>query len=159
MATPVDILALRESVVAEARTWLKTKFHHQARKKGVGVDCAMLSLEVGREAGVFPVDVRTFRKVTQRYGRHPDPERMRAAFLELGAVEITAAEATIGDVAWMHWGNLMPIHTAIIADIDGRASLIHAIWNDEVREHGFDDNWRKLVFSYWRYPGIAEALA
>jgi cell wall-associated NlpC family hydrolase len=29
----------REAVIAEARTWLGTPWHHQASLKGVGCDC------------------------------------------------------------------------------------------------------------------------
>jgi cell wall-associated NlpC family hydrolase len=35
----------RAAVVAEARTWLRTRYHHRARIKGAGVDCAYLILE------------------------------------------------------------------------------------------------------------------
>jgi len=36
----------RAAVVAEARTWLRTPYHHKARLKGVGVDCAYFLAEV-----------------------------------------------------------------------------------------------------------------
>lgn len=44
----------RERVIAEAATWLGTKFHHRARLKGVGVDCAQLLIGVYSNAGVIP---------------------------------------------------------------------------------------------------------
>ena len=34
--TPESVLVDRYAVVTEARTWLGTPFHHQARLKGVG---------------------------------------------------------------------------------------------------------------------------
>jgi NlpC/P60 family putative phage cell wall peptidase len=36
----------RAAVVAEALTWLRTPYHHHARLKGVGVDCAQLLVAV-----------------------------------------------------------------------------------------------------------------
>jgi cell wall-associated NlpC family hydrolase len=33
--------SIRAAVVAEARSWLGTPFHHQGRVKAAGVDCAM----------------------------------------------------------------------------------------------------------------------
>jgi cell wall-associated NlpC family hydrolase len=30
----------RQAVIAESRTWLRTPWHHEARRKGAGVDCA-----------------------------------------------------------------------------------------------------------------------
>lgn len=31
---------IREAIIAEARTWLRTPWHHKAMVKGAGVDCA-----------------------------------------------------------------------------------------------------------------------
>jgi cell wall-associated NlpC family hydrolase len=48
----------RDCVVAIAKTWLGTPYHHMGRIKAVGVDCAMFPLEVYREAGLIgDVDV------------------------------------------------------------------------------------------------------
>lgn len=44
----------REAIVAEARTWLKTPWHHMARIKGAGVDCAQLLLGVYHACGHIP---------------------------------------------------------------------------------------------------------
>lgn len=44
----------RDLVITEARTWLRTPYHHQARIKGAGVDCATLLCEVYEAAGVIP---------------------------------------------------------------------------------------------------------
>lgn len=43
----------RAAVVAEAKTWLRTPYHHRARVKGHGVDCAQLLVEVFSNAGVI----------------------------------------------------------------------------------------------------------
>jgi cell wall-associated NlpC family hydrolase len=43
----------RERVVAAARSWLGTPFHHGTRQKGVGVDCGNLLVAVYLEAGVL----------------------------------------------------------------------------------------------------------
>ena len=47
-------MATREAVVSEALSWLTTPYHHAARLKGIGVDCAMYLLEVYRAAGAIP---------------------------------------------------------------------------------------------------------
>ncbi len=44
----------RAAVVAEAMTWLDTPYHHHARIKGAGVDCAQLLIGVFAHAGVVP---------------------------------------------------------------------------------------------------------
>ena len=44
----------REAVVAEARSWIGTSYHHHGRLKGVGVDCAQLLCEVFERMGLIP---------------------------------------------------------------------------------------------------------
>lgn len=45
---------LRRAIVAEARTWEGTPWHHEARVKGVGVDCAQLLIAVFSAVGAIP---------------------------------------------------------------------------------------------------------
>jgi len=54
MGEPVSETEMRAAIVAEARSWLGTPYHHQARVRGVGVDCAMLLAEVYEKAGAIP---------------------------------------------------------------------------------------------------------
>ena len=44
----------RQRVVAEARSWLRTPYHHNQRLKGGGVDCANLPAAVYAAAGMIP---------------------------------------------------------------------------------------------------------
>lgn len=44
----------RARVVEIARSWLGTNYHHAARIKGVGVDCAQIIAAVYEEAGLVP---------------------------------------------------------------------------------------------------------
>ena len=44
----------RALVVAEARSWLGTPYHHAADVKGAGVDCAMLLVRVFCDLGLVP---------------------------------------------------------------------------------------------------------
>lgn len=44
----------RARVVAEARSWLGTRYHHHGRIKGVGVDCAQLLCGVFEACGLLP---------------------------------------------------------------------------------------------------------
>lgn len=45
----------RASIVAAAREWLGTPYHHHARVKHAGADCAMFPLTVYQECGVLPL--------------------------------------------------------------------------------------------------------
>src|SRR4051812_20075207 len=44
----------RLALVASARTWLNTPYHHRGRVKGVGCDCAQLIAMAHCEAGLLP---------------------------------------------------------------------------------------------------------
>lgn len=46
----------RAEIVRAAKEWLGTPYHHQARVKGAGADCAMFPLAVYQECGVLPKD-------------------------------------------------------------------------------------------------------
>ena len=46
-------LAVRGAVVAEARAWIATPYHHRAAVSGAGVDCARLLIEVYSAVGVI----------------------------------------------------------------------------------------------------------
>ena len=46
----------RAEIVRVAKTWLRTPYHHMAKVKGCGADCAMFPLAVYQECGVIPAD-------------------------------------------------------------------------------------------------------
>lgn len=47
------ITTLQNKVLAEARTWMGTPWHHEGAIKGAGVDCAMLLVKVFSAAGAI----------------------------------------------------------------------------------------------------------
>lgn len=66
-------LATRPLVVAAARAWLGTPYHHAADVKGHGVDCAMILVRVFCDLGlVEPFDPRPY---TRDWFLHRDEER------------------------------------------------------------------------------------
>jgi cell wall-associated NlpC family hydrolase len=48
----------RSNIVRAAKEWLGTPYHHHARVKGAGADCAMFPLAVYQECGVLPREYR-----------------------------------------------------------------------------------------------------
>ena len=48
----------RAAVVAAARSWIGTPYHHAADVKGVGVDCAMLLVRVYSDLGLIDRSIR-----------------------------------------------------------------------------------------------------
>jgi cell wall-associated NlpC family hydrolase len=63
----------RAAVVAEARTWLRTPYHHHAAVRGVGADCAMFPQAVYVARGIMqPVSLGDY---PAQWHMHHDQER------------------------------------------------------------------------------------
>ena len=110
----------RTKVVAAARDWLGTPFHHQARLKRVGVDCIGLVIGVARELDMVHPDFDE-----TGYSRYPDGRALMAMAREK-MTWVPLDQMQIGDVVVVGFDKL-PQHFGIIADYrHGGFSIIHA---------------------------------
>jgi cell wall-associated NlpC family hydrolase len=110
----------RAAVIAAARAWLETPFHHAAQVKGVGVDCVHLVEGAYREAGVIgPVEIKPY---SVQIMLHRADETVIGYLLRYGR-EIAEGEARMGDVVLYRVGRSFS-HAAII--VDWPARIIHA---------------------------------
>lgn len=141
----------RAAVVAEARSWLGTPYHHEARVKGAGVDCAQLLV------GVFSAVELIAPPEIEHYP--PDWHLHRAGERYLGIVldharEI-AGQPLPGDIALWRFGRCFS-HGAVVVDWPlvihaylGRPCVLEdavkAVWLDRV---GGKERPRRF-FSYW----------
>lgn len=108
---------IREKVVAEAKTWLRTPWHHRARVKGAGVDCVMLLCEVYESTGVIPHVEPEMYDIDVML--HRDGEPILAWLNHFG----TPVDAPLpGDTAVYHFGRWFS-HAGIVVD---DVNLIHA---------------------------------
>lgn len=87
-----DIESERAAVVAEARRWLRTPYHHMGRVKGAGVDCATLLAEVYALAGVVPPVAIPY--YPPDWHLHRDAERYLGFVLE-HAIELSAVSSQL----------------------------------------------------------------
>lgn len=110
----------RADVVAAARQWADTPFHHQARLKGVGVDCVGLVIGVARELGLIAPDFDVVG-----YPRVPDGTSLMAlAATHMQAIERNSMQP--GDVVVVSFDR-DPQHLGILGDYrHGGLSIIHA---------------------------------
>ena len=70
----------RAAVIAEARAWWRTPYHHMGRSRGVGVDCLTLLAEVYEAAGVIPhIDIPFY---PPDWNLHRSEERYMRGLLE-----------------------------------------------------------------------------
>jgi cell wall-associated NlpC family hydrolase len=135
---------LRSEIVAEARKWLDTPFHHNGRVLGAGVDCYGVIEMVGRALGVeIPENIR--------YSRIPDEEEL-LRYMDTYAVRVERNAAQAGDIAIIpHLGRLR--HMAILTD----KGLLHA-WEPAGRvvEHAIDKSWARMIRRVYAYPGVID---
>ncbi len=108
---------LRAAVLAEARSWLGTPFHHAQATKGRGVDCAMLLCSVFSVVGLVPaIDPRPY---PPDWHLHRDAERFLGQIAE-HACRVHTPEP--GDIALFRYGRCVS-HGAII---ENEEYMIHA---------------------------------
>jgi len=143
-------------VVAEAREWLGTRWHHQAAVKGVGTDCMGLVRGVSAQLGLMPSDIMLTAAALPfvGYGRMPFEGRLEAACATF-FTPITFAQAQPGDMVLIAFESV-PHHVGILGDYPaGGFSLIHAYMpSRKVIESRLDAVWLSRVVSYWRIPGV-----
>lgn len=107
-------------IVETARSYLGTPFHHQARLKGVGVDCVGLVICVARELGYIPHDWDV-----KGYGRIPDGLQL-SHHLNERMTRIEKIDLMPGDVVLVAFTK-HPQHIGIVGDyVHGGLSMIHA---------------------------------
>ena len=138
----------RGDVVAEARTWLGTPWHHQASVKGVGCDC------IGFVRGVaekFVGSVPLALDYTPTWHLYRAEPRMYLGF-KRQCKEIAPEEAGAADILLFGAGKGPAHHCAFLTV---QSSLIHCYQEaGHVVEHGFSPLWRPRLRHAFRLPGI-----
>lgn len=102
----------RAAVVAEAMSWVGSKWHHAADVKGVATDCAMLIVRVFVDTGIVPpFDPRPY---SPAWFLHRGEEKFMEIVLQCGAHEI-AGPPKPGDLALWKVGRLFA-HGSIVIE-------------------------------------------
>lgn len=138
----------RADVIAEARRWIGTRWSHQGRKFGVGVDCIGLCHEVARVLGLA-----SGVNVPATYERTPSNNQiLRGCDRHLIRIQRPA----LGCLVVMRFQG-EPIHMGLIGDYPlGGFSLIHAYAKArKVEECRLDETWANRIVACYDLPGVA----
>ena len=139
------------AIVAEARSWIGTPYHHQASVKHVGCDC--LGLVRGVWRALFGPEPEPVPGYSRDWGEVGAQETMlNAARRHL--IEIDAAEASPGDVLVfrMRRGRVAK-HAGILAEGHSpAASFIHAQEGGPVCEVALSPWWRARIAAAFAFP-------
>lgn len=136
-------------VVAAARGWIGTPYHHQASLKGVGCDCLGLVRGVWREI----------------YGREPErPPAYTADWAETGLREtlrdaagrhltpLSLIDRAAGDVILFRWRAGVPAKHCGVLTAPNR--MVHAQEGVPACEVDLSDWWRRHAAYAFRFPDI-----
>ena len=111
----------RALVVAEALTWERTPYHHRARIKGVGVDCAQLPAAVYEAVGLIP---HVEPEYDPQWMLHRDEEIYLGWARKYGR-EISRDQVGPGDFVIWKYGRCFS-HGAIMLTLDP-PEVMHAV--------------------------------
>ncbi len=145
------MLTTHSDIVACARGYIGTRFHHQGRLKKSrshrgGIDCLGLLVGVARELNLRGKNGLPLVLFDERdYPHQPDTEALR---MRLGALlyPIPPSELRAGDIVLLDIDG-SPQHLAITSD----TGIIHAYAPAKaVVEHALDDYWREKIIATYR---------
>jgi hypothetical protein len=132
----MTVTEARAAVVAEAKTWLATKYIARARVKGAGVDCAQSLIAWYVDTGMLE-DIDPGKYAVQ-WGQNQSEEKYLNEILK-HATEITEAEVLPADMVLYRLGRTY-CHGALI--IDWPHVVIHASQPHGVQyAHGADESF------------------
>ncbi len=118
-----------------------TKFRHQGRVPGVGVDCVGVVVCALKAAGGLVNDKTD-------YSRIPSNGVLVKSIKE-HCDQINRSEVTLGDIMLFHFGH-EPQHVAVITSMDP-ITLTHAYSSSgKVVKNGFDDVWERRLIACFR---------
>lgn len=143
----------RADIVAEARGWIGTPFHHQASIRNIGCDCIGLIAGVALALGIRGADEWHACPEYHSYSRQPDAKlilRGCARFLE----EIPISAVTPADILLLRFER-DPMHFALLSSTRP-PRVIHALSRlGRVAEHGISDALNGHAVRAYSYLGIA----
>lgn len=138
----------RADLLEVARSWMGTPFHHQQRKRGVGVDCAGLLVEVARECGWEIQD-----DPRKDYSRFPVVGKPLFNMVAGQSVQIPPEQVQVGSI-YLFWVRraTVPQHMGLCS---GDNKIIHA-WYEAKRvcEITLDPYWTQRIFATFDFEGV-----
>lgn len=149
MTSPCVVRYTRDDVVARARAWIGTPYHHQASARGIGTDCLGLVRGIWRE--LHGSDAEEAPAYARDWAEATGVETMiEAARRHLREVSRSAPQP--GDVVIFRYRSThVAKHAAIVAT---PATFIHAMEGAPVAEVAFAPWWRRRVAAAFSFPGI-----
>jgi len=146
---PGEVRPTPDVVVAAARSWIGTPYHHQASLKGVGADCLGLIRGVWRD--LYGTEAERPPGYSRDWGEVSGQETLIAAAAR-HLVSKSTAQAKPGDVLVFRMREgAVAKHAAILAT---PLTIIHAIEDRLAAEIPYTAWWRRRVAAVYAFPGM-----
>lgn len=137
-----------DEVVAAARRWIGTPYHHQASRMGVGADCLGLIRGVWRD--VYGEDAETPPGYSRDWGEASGEETLLEAALR-HLVPRRQGGPEPGDVLIFRMRpGAVAKHAAVLATAH---TMIHAMEHCRAAEVPFGAWWRRRLAACFAFPG------
>lgn len=142
---------MRATIVAEARRWIGTPYHHQASLIHVGCDCLGLVRGVWRAAvGPEPEDPPPY---SADWAEARGAETLAlAAHRHFAAIDARAFRA--GDVLLFRFRDQAPARHLGIAT--SATHMVHAHGGACVAEVAIGSHWSQRIVAAFAFPGVAD---
>lgn len=141
---------MRVEIINAASGWINTPYHHHARVKGSGVDCAQLLVAVAMEVGML--DERRAALVPNyppEWHLHNREEHLLEYMELMGCVETDAPQA--GDIMCFKFGRTCS-HVGVLIN---QNQFIHAcIASGKVVVNSLNEDWNTRWVKTYRFPGV-----
>lgn len=140
-----------ETVVAAARRWIGTPYHHQASRQGAGTDCLGLIRGLWRE--FYGEEPEAPPPYTRDWARQQGRETMIEAFDRylIPVLPLDRQALPIGAVVLFRFKPGQPAqHAAVVSGAD---AIVHAYDGARaVTEDGLPPSWRRVIVRAYSFP-------
>lgn len=138
-----------EDVVAEARTWMGTRYRHQAALKGVATDCIGLVYGIAAALGIAEASQWDADPLRKSHSRRPDGNSLSGKAEQY--LTRVRGDWQLGDVLLLRLNAPDPNHFAIVSALDP-VYIVHAYASArQVVENRLD---RDRVVCAYRFKGL-----
>lgn len=143
---------MRTKIVNEALSWVDTPYHHRAKVKGVGVDCAMLVLCVAYNCDLVSEEqIVNSPKYNVQWHIHNTEEKLIDILKDYGCVEIPISDIAPGDIVAFQYGRV----TSHLGIVTGETQFVHARMDiGRVVLNTLNMEFTDRLTHAYRFPGV-----
>ena len=134
------------AIVGASLQWLDTPYHHQAKIKGIGVDCAMLIVAIAEELSGKTINIPVY---SPEWHLHNREELLCNTIEGLGCIRRNINELDVGDILTFRFGRVSS-HMGIYI---GTNQFIHARLDvKKVVINQLSGEWLERLDRIYKFP-------